>query len=244
MSSLVLIPAFNEEKNLVQVIEEVRNHLSECNIVLVNDGSTDRTAEVAASAGAGVLYHPVNIGYGAAVQTGFKYACEKKYSTVLLMDADGQHDAKDGAALIRALEEHDADMVIGSRFMGKKAYKTTFARIVGRNLFSLITYIITHKSFIDITSGFQALNGKAVAFLSRNYPADFPDAEVIIMMLLHGFKVAEVPANFRQRISGKSMLSLSKKMYYPFNVLLSILIIIMRVIFKKEQAPCRSEDSS
>lgn len=235
MTKLVIIPAHNEEKNIAPVITEVRENLPGFRIVVVNDGSTDKTARVAADMGADVLSHPVNIGYGAAVQTGFKYACAKGYTTVLLMDGDGQHDAKDGPALIHALEEHSADMVIGSRFMGNNRYKSTFARLVGRNLFSMITYLITHKSLIDITSGYQALSGQAVAFLARNYPVDFPDAEVIIMMLLNGFKIAEVPANFRQRLSGQSMFSLPKKLYYPFKGLLAILIVILRIVFKKEK---------
>jgi glycosyltransferase involved in cell wall biosynthesis len=235
MDSLVLIPAFNEEKNLASVISEVKASLPDFDIVIVNDGSKDRTREVARSAGAEVVSHPVNIGYGAAVQTGFKYACKKGYALVVLMDADGQHDAKDAPMLVRVLKEHSVDMVLGSRFMVKSNYKTTFARVLGRNLFSLITYIITHKNFLDITSGFQVLNGRAVAFLSRNYPVDFPDAEVIIMMLLNGFQIAEAPATFRQRIVGQSMFSLPKKLYYPFKGLLAILIVVMRDVFTKKE---------
>jgi glycosyltransferase involved in cell wall biosynthesis len=235
MKSLVVIPAFNEEKSHASVIAEVKANLPDFDIVVINDGSQDGTALVAISAGVGLLSLPVNIGYGAAVQTGFKYAVQKAYDTVVLMDADGQHDAQNGPALIRALKEHSADMVIGSRFMDKITFKTSFARVVGRNLFSLITYLITHKSFLDITSGFQVLNNRAVSFLSRNYPVDFPDAEVIIMMLLHGFTVAEAPAHFRQRVSGRSMFSLSRIIYYPFKVLLAILIITLRRFFKKEE---------
>jgi glycosyltransferase involved in cell wall biosynthesis len=235
MNSLVIIPAFNEEKNLASVINDVKANLPDFDIVVVNDGSKDRTREVARAAGAEVVSHPVNIGYGAAVQTGFKYACKKGYNLVVLMDADGQHDAKDAPMLVRMLKKHSVDMVLGSRFKVKSCYKTTFARTMGRNLFSLITYLITHKSFLDITSGFQALNRRAVAFLSRNYPVDFPDAEVIIMMLLNGFQIAEAPATFRQRLVGRSMFSLPKKLYYPFKGLLAILIVVMRDIFTKKE---------
>lgn len=235
MNGLVIIPAFNEEKNLPPVLFDVKAHLPGFDILVVNDGSKDRTAEIAASAGVNVISHPVNIGYGAAVQTGFKFAVARGYAPIVLLDADGQHDAKDAPGLVRRLEEQGADMVIGSRFMGEGSYKTTFARIVGRNLFSLITFIATHKNYLDITSGFQALNGRAAAFLSRNYPVDFPDAEVIIMMLLSGFRVTEAPADFRQRNVGRSMFSVSKKLYYPFKCLLAILIVILRVTFKKEK---------
>jgi glycosyltransferase involved in cell wall biosynthesis len=235
MNSLVLIPAFNEEKNLPSVIAEVRASLPDFDIVVVNDGSRDRTEELARTAGSVVISHPVNVGYGAAVQTGFKYACKKGYAVVVLMDADGQHDAKDAQLLVNVLKDHSLDMVIGSRFAIKTAYKTTFARIVGRNLFSLITYLITHKRFLDISSGFRAINGRTVAFLSRNYPVDFPDAEVLVMMLLNGFKIAEVPATFRSRTTGQSMFSLPKKIYYPFKGLLAIVIVVMREIFKEKE---------
>jgi len=234
MKSLVIIPAFNEEKNLPRVLDEIQEHLPGFDIVVVNDGSYDATAQTAQSKGAGVISHAVNVGYGAAVQTGFAYARENGYATVLLMDGDGQHDARDGATLVRALVEHSADMVIGSRFQGRSPYKTTFARVVGKNIFSLVTYLVTHKSFVDITSGFRALNRRAVEFLSRNYPVDFPDAEVIIMLLLCGFKVAEAPATFRKRTCGRSMFCLSKKIYYPFKGMLAIFIVIARVMFKKE----------
>jgi glycosyltransferase involved in cell wall biosynthesis len=235
MKTLVLIPAFNEAENLSSVISEVRSHLSEYDIVVVNDGSIDQTASIASSLGVGVISHPVNFGYGAAVQTGFLYAARKGYDIVLLMDGDGQHDAQNAPALIQALKDRSADVVIGSRFLGKGDYKISFARTVGRNLFSLITYLITRKSFLDISSGFQAIDKRAVAFLSRNYPVDFPDAEVIIMLLLNGFKVTEIPAHFRQRTAGKSMFSLSRIIYYPFKVLLAVFIIAMRQYFKPER---------
>ena len=198
-SKLVVIPAFNEEKNLPSVLSDVNEHLPDFDVVVVNDGSQDRTAEIAAAYGAAVVSHPVNIGYGVAVQTGFRYASHHAYDTVVLMDADGQHNAADAPELVRALETHHADMIIGSRFMKQRAYKTTLARRMGRNIFSLIINIVTHRHFVDITSGYKVFNSRAVAFLSLNYPVDFPDAEVIIMMLLSGFNVAEAPANFRQR---------------------------------------------
>jgi glycosyltransferase involved in cell wall biosynthesis len=236
MENFVIIPAYNEEKNLPGVLAEIRAHLPEFSIVVVNDGSKDRTAEAAVSHGAGVISHPVNIGYGAAVQTGLKYACTRAGDgVILLMDADGQHNAEDAPALVRALKEHAADMVIGSRFMGKKTFKTTYARSIGRVFFSLITYLVTRKSFIDITSGFRALNSRAAEFLSKNYPVDFPDAEVIILMLLSGFTIAEVPAGFRQRTLGQSMFSFSKKIYYPFKGLLAIFIVILRILIKQEK---------
>jgi glycosyltransferase involved in cell wall biosynthesis len=234
MVKLVIIPAFNEEKNLSSVLSDVHDHLPDFDIVVVNDGSDDRTAEVAAGCGAEVVSHPVNAGYGVAVQTGFKYACQHAYETVVLMDADGQHDAADAPGLVRVLEEQHADMVIGSRFMARGGYKTTLARIVGRNIFSLITNLITHRHFVDITSGFKAINNRAVAFLSRNYPVDFPDAEVLIRMTLAGFSVIEAPARFKKRRIGRSMFSASKMAYYPFKCFLAIFTVVMNNVFNKE----------
>jgi len=234
MKCLVLIPVFNEEKNLPSVISEIRLSLPGYDIVIVNDGSFDQTLFVAATLGVDVISHPVNLGYGVAVQTGFMYAVKKNYDVVLLMDGDGQHDARNGPALVSALRENHVDMVIGSRFMSKEPYKISLARKVGRTLFSSLIYCITKKSYSDITSGFRAIDKQAVVFLSQNYPVDFPDAEVFISMLLHGFKIKEVPATFRQRMIGHSMFSFSKKMYYPFKGLLAIFIVLLRLAFKKE----------
>jgi glycosyltransferase involved in cell wall biosynthesis len=234
-SKLVVIPAFNEEKNLPSVLSDVKKHLPDFDIVVVNDGSLDRTAEIAEAYGAAIVSHPINIGYGVAVQTGFRYASHHNYDTVVLMDADGQHNAADAPELVQALDVHRADMIIGSRFMKQQAYKTTLARRVGRNIFSLIINIVTHRHFVDITSGYKIFNRRAVAFLSLNYPVDFPDAEVIITLLLSGFNVAEAPANFRQRTCGRSMFSLSKKIYYPFKCLLAIFTVVMRASLTKKE---------
>lgn len=234
MKALVLIPVFNEEKNLPAVIGEIRSFIPGYDIVIVNDGSSDQTVAVATALGVEVISHPVNLGYGVAVQTGLMYAVKKKYDCVLLMDGDGQHDARNGPALISALMENNAHMVIGSRFLGKAPYKVSFARKIGRTLFSRIIYLTTKKSFLDITSGFRAIDKEAVRFLALNYPVDFPDAEIIIKMLLHGFKILEVPAEFRQRTIGHSMFSFSKKLYYPFKGTLAILVILLRLALKKE----------
>jgi hypothetical protein len=232
MNSLVIVPAYNEEANLASVLREIKASLPDFDIVVIDDGSKDETRAVALFAGVDVISHPVNIGYGAAVQTGFKYACRKNYETILLMDADGQHNAHDAPELVGVLRDHSVDVVIGSRFLGTSHYKSTFARLVGRNLFSFITFLITRRTFLDITSGFQVLNSRAASFLSLNYPVDFPDAEVIILLLLNGFKIAEAPAQFRQRTCGRSMFSVSRKLYYPFKVLLAILITVLKVAIK------------
>ena len=239
VNNLVIIPSYNEEKNLAAVIGEIKTFLPDFDIAVVDDGSRDRTRDVAIAAGAAVVSHPVNMGYGAAVQTGFRYACTRKYSCVVLMDADGQHDARDAPALVRGLIEYGADVAIGSRFIAKTGYKTSIARFIGRNLFSLLTHVITHKIFIDITSGFRALNARAVEYLSGNYPVDFPDAEVLITLLLNGFTVVEIPATFRHRTMGQSMFSLSRKLYYPFKGLLAVLVVVMRQILRgKEESQC------
>lgn len=233
MKRLVIIPAYNEEGSLPSVLAEVNSSLPGFDVIVVNDGSKDKTAQVAAKCGASVISHPVNIGYGAAVQTGFKYATSKAYQTVVILDADGQHDATDAPALVEALEADDADMVIGSRFIGKSKYKITFARSMGLKIFSLLTFLITRKYYHDISSGFQALNERAVTFLAKNYPIDFPDAEILTLMLLSGFQIAEVPAHFRQRNIGTSMFSLPMKIYYPFKGMLAIFIVVIRVYFSR-----------
>lgn len=243
MLSCVLIPAFNEAENLLLVIGEVKNALPGFDIIIINDGSRDKTELIAKRTGVSVISHPVNMGYGVTVQTGFKYACSKKYDRIILLDADGQHNAKDVPALLMAMDETQADMVIGSRFLNKGQYKTSLARKVGKNFFSFITFFLTRNRFSDITSGFRVINKRALQFLSNNYPVDFPDAEVIIMLLLNGFKVAEAPATFRMRTKGTSMFSIPRKVYYPFKVSLAILIVVIRLVLKKEKQSCLFEDN-
>jgi glycosyltransferase involved in cell wall biosynthesis len=175
---LILIPAFNEEKNLPQVIEEARSAVPEALFLVVDDGSRDRTGEVARAAGARVVSLAINLGYGAAVQTGFQFAARSGASRVVLMDGDGQHDPR---SIPRLLEvDPSVDVVRGSRFLGCARYRVPFARRAGMVIFGWLAGVFTGDRVTDVTSGFQALSPRAVRFLGENYPTDYPDADIVI----------------------------------------------------------------
>ncbi|MFQ5900620.1 MAG: glycosyltransferase family 2 protein [Thermodesulfobacteriota bacterium] len=234
---LVIIPAYNEEKNIGHVVEGIRRHEPSLDILVVNDGSTDSTSDVLRGLNVDTINLPFNLGYGGALQTGFKYAVEKDYDFVVQFDADGQHLPEDIKKLLRPLFEEDADIVVGSRFMEGRGYKPSISRRLGMILFGLLTATITKQRFTDVTSGFQALSKKTVKFYSKkgNYPSDFPDADVLAMMSLSGFKIVEVSVKMFGREKGESMHSGYRAIIYVLKMLLSIFIVLLR---KREVKGC------
>lgn len=226
---LVVVPAYNEEESVGATIGSIRRALDGVPIVVVSDCSTDRTLEVARAAGAGVVELPCNLGYGGAVQAGFKYALAEGYDFILQMDADGQHDPASAAALLEPVARGDADVAIGSRFTGKANYPIPFPRRLGMAVFGSIVTFVTRRRFSDPTSGYQAMNARVLRFFARdNYPSDFPDADTIILLVLAGFRVTEVPVVMQARTAGTSMHSNLKAFYYVAKMMLSILMVLLR----------------
>ena len=235
--TLVIIPAHNEANNIAPVLAEIdaaRLKLATASpqaidILVVDDRSTDETASVAARAGAAVLRLPNNLGYGGAVQSGFRYAVHFGYDFGVMMDADGQHDASYIGDLLRVVQSGEADVALGSRFLGRMEYRTTFAKRLGMSIFRTIVSRLTGRRITDPTSGFQALNRDTMAFFATdNYPVDFPDADTILLLHFAGFRIAEVPVVMRERLSGQSMHSSWKPVYYVFKMFLAILIVLLR----------------
>jgi len=235
--TLVIIPAHNEASNIAQVLAEINDaklRLASVSpqvvdVLVVDDCSTDETAAVAAQTGAAVLRLPNNLGYGGAVQAGFRYAVHYGYDLGVLMDADGQHDASCIGDLLHVVQSGEADVALGSRFLGRMEYKTTFAKRLGMSFFSTVVSRLTGRRITDPTSGFQALNRDTMAFFAAdNYPVDFPDADTILLLHFAGFRVAEVPVVMRERLSGQSMHSSWKPIYYVFKMFLAILIVLLR----------------
>lgn len=235
MKVLVIIPAFNEAATIEQVLRSLQSYVPDFDIVVVNDGSSDKTETAVLNAGIPILNHPINLGYGAAIQTGLKYAVLKQYDYAVLMDADGQHDPLSVPQLFDKLLRSGTDVVIGSRFLKNEHYKMSCFRVLGIKLFSFLTFAFTGNKINDITSGFQAMNRVAIRFLSKTYPIDFPDAQVIIMLILSGFKVTEIPAVFHSRQGGVSMFNAFKTLYYPFKIGLSIIIVLLRTKIRKRE---------
>ena len=226
---LVVVPAFNESESLGPTLGAIRTALGPVDIVVISDCSTDDTVHVARKAGARVVDLPCNLGYGGAVQTGFKYALAHGFDYIVQMDADGQHDPGSARGLLAPVVRGDADIAIGSRFTGTANYPIPFPRRLGMSLFGAIVTFVTRRRFSDPTSGFQAMNAAVLAFFARdNYPSDFPDADTIILLVLAGFRVEEVPVVMGARIAGTSMHSNFKAFYYVSKMLLSIFMVLVR----------------
>lgn len=223
----IIIPAYNEALNIGKVIDETKANISEADIIVVNDASEDSTSLVAKTKGVDVISHVCNLGIGGAVQTGFKYACEREYDIAVQVDADGQHNPQDISKLVEPIVNGEADVVIGSRYIKKSGFQTSLARRLGMFFFGVLTSIIVKKRITDTTSGFRAANREAMEFLAKEYPIDFPDAETIIILHYAGFRVKEIPIKIRERFSGKSSTNLLKSFYYPFKVMISIIAVLL-----------------
>ena len=227
--TLVIIPAHNEAANLGQVLAEIAALKLPLDVLVVDDNSTDETVSVALQAGARVQRLPCKLGYGGAVQAGFKYAVHYGYDFAVLMDADGQHAASSILALLRAVQEREADLALGSRFLGRMEYRADFVRRVGMSFFSRLVSRIAGRRITDPTSGFQAMNRAVMTFFATdNYPVDFPDADTILLLHFAGFRLEEVPVLMRSRMSGESMHSSWKPIYYISKMLLSMLVVLLR----------------
>jgi glycosyltransferase involved in cell wall biosynthesis len=224
----VIIPAYNEAGRIASTIGGIRK-ISNADIIVISDGSTDETAKEARTAGAKVIELPFNLGYGAALQTGFKCALKKGYRFAVQMDADGQHDPSAIQSLIDPVLKNEVDIALGSRFLGKSDYKAPFIRRIGMFFFAGIVRLVTGRKVTDPTSGFQALNRKVMELYASNlYPVDYPDADVIIMLHRRGIRFKEVPVTMKRAIGKVSMHSGLKPFYYTIKMLLSILVTLLR----------------
>jgi len=227
MRTLVIIPAYNEEGSIAQVIGDIREHAPEVDIVVVNDGSKDRTEEIARDAGANVITMPFNVGIGGGMQTGYLYAYQNGYDAAVQMDADGQHRAADLPKLLAAIPH--SDLVIGSRYVEETAYRSSATRRVGILFFSQLVSIVTRQRFTDTTSGFRAANRKVIALYASYYPSDYPEVESIVYLKRRGCRLIEVPVEMRSREAGRSSITPLKSVYYMLKVTLSVLMSASRV---------------
>jgi hypothetical protein len=225
---LVIVPAYNEEGSIEAVIEGIRQHFSRGDILVVNDGSTDLTSEKAKRASAVVLDLPINLGIGGAVQAGYQYAYGKGYDIAVQVDGDGQHDPGEISKLIEVLEKGEADLAVGSRFVGAPMYRGSAMRRAGISILARAISIMTGQKVTDPTSGFRAANRKAIQVFAVTYPQDYPEPEVLVLLSRCGLKVKEVPAMVYQRESGESSITKIKAIYYMVKVLLAIFVTSFR----------------
>ena len=221
---IVIIPAFNEEGSIGKVVEEVKTQLPGMDVLVVNDGSSDLTSEIAQSKGAIVLDLPFNLGIGGAMQAGYKYAYEKGYDIAIQVDGDGQHDPREISKLLRALGEGNVDVAMGSRFIGDSEYKASVMRRLGILILSKAISMIVREKLTDPTSGFRAANRRAIQLFSVNYPQDYPEPEAMVLLHQCGLKMKEIPVKINQRYSGESSITKIRSIYYMVKVLLAIFV--------------------
>jgi glycosyltransferase involved in cell wall biosynthesis len=225
---VAIVPAFNEAQNIGRVIDELHAFDSDIDVVVVSDGSTDATAEVARAHGARVLKLPFNLGIGGAVQTGFRYAWEQGYELAVRCDGDGQHDPSELPKVLAPVLAGDADIVVGSRFTGDESYRSSAVRRIGIRILAAVVSLIAHQRVTDTTSGFQALNRKALALFAADYPHDYPEVEGMVMTIRHRLRLREVPVRMREREHGRSSITALRSIYYMAKVLLALFVGLVR----------------
>ena len=225
---LVILPALDEARSIGATLRGIHAHLPDADTLVIDDGSADNTATEAQAAGAGVISLPWNVGIGAAVQAGFQFAALHGYEIVLRNDGDGQHDPRNNRRLLEALEAGEADIVIGSRFMGAGDYGTPPARRLGSAILARLLSFIIRQRVTDPTSGCAAFNRRAIALFASAYPHDYPEPEAILIAHRGGLRQVEIPAQMRARQHGSSSITPLRSVYYMVKVVLAILITALR----------------
>ena len=225
---LAILPALNEEGSVASVIAEIRELEPRPEILVVDDGSTDGTRELAIAAGARVVSLPFNLGIGAAMQAGFEYARRNDFDVAIQLDADGQHDPSELAALLEPVLSGEADIALGTRFAGDRLYKPSFARRLGIGLFARLVSVVVGQRVTDTTSGFRALNRRGIRLFAAEYPHDYPEVEATVLARRHGLRLTEVPVQMRYRLEGRSSITAARSIYYMVKVSLALMIGLFR----------------
>ena len=224
-----VIPAYNEEGAIGKLVDEIRDCDQELDVVVLDDCSTDGTAEVAEAHGAIVLRLPFNVGIGGAVQTGFRYALEQDYERAVRLDGDGQHDPRELSKLLAPIERGEADLVIGSRFVeANGSYRPPFARRLGIRVFARLVSLLGGQNVTDTTSGFLALDRAGIELFAREYPHDYPEVEATLVALRSGLRLRQVQVEMRERETGTSSITFVRSLYYIVKVMLALLVASLR----------------
>lgn len=231
MKTLIIIPAFNESENIEKVVKSLMDNYPQGDYVVINDCSTDTTADILDRHNINHIDLCCNLGIGGAVQSGYIYAKEKGYDCAVQMDGDGQHDSSYIPKLIENIENGKANIVIGSRFIKKEGFQSSGMRRFGIKFLSSIIKLVSGASVKDVTSGFRAVDKNYIDFYSKNYASDYPEPEAIVAAKLSGAKIAEVPVIMKERTGGVSSISPFKSVYYMIKV--SIAILFAGFILKK-----------
>lgn len=218
MRALAIVRALNEGAVVGDLVRDLRRVCPGVDVLVVDDGSTDDTAAVARAAGARVVSLPVNVGMGAAAQTGYRLARDEDYDIALQVDGDGQHPASEAARVLRALLEGDADIVVGSRFAGSGGFRSTPLRRGGIRLVSRAISVLTGHTITDATSGLRAVRRRAMTLFAEQYPQDYVEVESVLLALRHGLVVDETPVTMRPRPVGRSTITAGRSARYGVRV--------------------------
>lgn len=230
LKKLAMVPAYNEGGSIEFVVSELGRHAPGFDVLVIDDGSADNTAEIAERAGATVIRHPFNLGIGGAVQSGFKHAQRHGYDVAVQVDGDGQHDPRYLEAMLEHLHTSgEADMVCGTRFRGEAAgYDVPRARRAGIRVFRFLLSTMLGEKITDPTSGFRMTNRDGIELFARDYPHDYPEVEAILMLHAHKLRLHEFPVRMRERDTGVSSITFTQSVYYMVRVTLALSVGLFR----------------
>ena len=224
MKRLVIIPAYNEEANIVNTVRALEKEAPEFDYIIINDCSTDSTGDICDRNHFHVIHLPVNQGIGGAVQTGYLYGYRNGYDEAVQIDGDGQHDPAFLVKMAQCMEKEGADMVIGSRFIEKQGFQSSGMRRLGIRYFSWLIAFLTGTRITDPTSGLRLVNRDVMGIFAKSYPKDYPEPESTVAIICQGKKVKEIPVIMKERQGGVSSISPRKSIYYMIKVTLAILM--------------------
>ncbi|MGA3067899.1 MAG: glycosyltransferase family 2 protein [Tepidisphaeraceae bacterium] len=224
---LIIVPAFNESKSVGRLVRQLHRLLPECDVLVIDDGSTDDTVRCLPPT-TRLVSLPFNLGIGGAMQTGYRYAALHHYDIAVQVDGDGQHRPSGVRKLIEALQTSDADIVVGSRFLSPRNFATSPVRLTGIRLLSFWIRMLSGLKITDCTSGFRAVNKRVIRAYAHWYPEDYPEPEVVLLLHRSRFKVVEIPARMRRRMYGKSSISLASGIFYVLKVGVCLLMDTVR----------------
>ncbi len=228
MKSIVIIPAYNEEKSIEKTVEDIIQNAPDFDYVIVNDCSKDDTLRICNEKGLHVLNLPINLGIGGVVQTGYRYALKNGYDFAVQFDGDGQHDARYLRQMRDHMIEHKQNMLIGSRYIEKEGFQSTGLRRFGIRFFSVLIKLLTGTKITDPTSGMRMVDREVIEIYAESYPKDYPEPESVVAILNQGKRVGEYPVMMRERMEGVSSISPMRSVYYMIKVTLAILVEMLR----------------
>lgn len=230
MKVLVIIPAYNEEKNITQVVDNLKSICPSYDYIVINDESKDNTLQVLQNNKYNYLNMPINLGIGGVIQCGYQYAWENVYDIAIQLDGDGQHDPRYLCKAVSLIEEGKADIVIGSRFISKEGFQSSFMRRFGIKFLSTLIKVVCGANVKDVTSGYRIVNRKFIGVYAREYAQDYPEPEAIVAAKMYKARIKEIPVVMSERAEGESSISAMDSVIYMVKV--SLAIIFYRFSFK------------